>query len=143
MKDRAPFRWALRVYYEHTDAGGVVYHPVYASFMQQARTEMLRQAGTDLGALVLKDRVVFAVRSISMEFRAPARLDDLIEVTVTAQDIRSASITFEQEIFRDDQLLCSGCVRVASVCADQFRPVALPERLDPFLAWLRSQKDHC
>jgi len=134
-----PFRWPIRVYYEHTDAGGVVYHSVYAQFMEQARTEFLRQMGVSLGTLVQEVGVIFAVRALALEYRAPARLDDLLEVTVAAREIRPASITFEQRIFRETQLLCTGVVRVASICANRFRPVPLPSSLDPVLQCLLDQ----
>jgi acyl-CoA thioester hydrolase len=134
-----PFRWPIRVYYEHTDAGGVVYHAVYAQFLEQARTEFLRQMGVSLGVFAEEVGVVFAVRALALEFIAPARLDDLLEVTVAAREVRPASITFEQSIFRESRLLCSGVVRVASICAKRFRPVPLPTSLDPFLQRLLDQ----
>jgi len=125
----ALFSWPVRVYYENTDAGGVVYHSNYVAFMERARTEFLRSLGVELGALEREQRVLFAVRSMKIDFRSPARLDDLLDVTVDIKDSRPASLTFLQSIRQGDRIMCDGEVRVASISADHFRPVAIPPNL--------------
>jgi len=134
------FSWPVRVYYENTDAGGVVYHSNYVTFMERARTEFLRSLGVELGALERDARVLFAVRSMTIDFRSPARLDDLLEVTVDIKETRPASLTFLQSIRRDGRVLCDGEVRVASISADFFRPVAIPSELVELLGSVLAKK---
>jgi acyl-CoA thioester hydrolase len=128
------FSWPVRVYYENTDAGGVVYHSNYLTFMERARTEFLRSRGVELSLLEQEAGVLFAVRSVSVDFRAPARLDDLLEVTVDIKEIRPASLTFLQSVRRADRILCEGDVRVAALSADHFRPVAIPSHIAGLMA---------
>jgi len=128
------FTWPVRVYYEDTDAGGVVYHANYIKFMERARTEFLRYLGFELTVLEREQRLIFAVRGLSVDYRRPARLNDWLEVSVGLEAVRSASLLFGQEVRRDGDLLCDARVRVASLTADTFRPMALPafmlDRLD-------------
>jgi acyl-CoA thioester hydrolase len=136
----ALFSWPVRVYYENTDAGGVVYHSNYVTFMERARTEFLRSLGVELGALERDEHVLFAVRSVAIDFRSPARLDDLLDVTVDIKDARPASLTFLQSVRRDGRVLCEGEVRVASISADHFKPVAIPPKLVDLLGVVFAKK---
>ena len=90
------FVWPVRVYYEDTDAGGVVYYANYLKFMERARTEWLRTRGFEQDVLIKEQDLVFAVRSLSIDYLRPARLDDLLQVRVTVSELRRASIVFEQ-----------------------------------------------
>jgi acyl-CoA thioester hydrolase len=128
------FSWPVRIYYEDTDAGGVVYHTNYIKFMERARTEFLRSQGIELDVMEQEHRILFAIRALSVEYRRPARLNDLLRVTVDFDAVRSASLMFRQTVFRDDELLCDGSVRVASICADSFRPKAIPDFMQVQLA---------
>ena len=125
----AHFVWPVRVYYEDTDASGVVYHGSYLHYFERARTEWLRSLG--LMQQDLRDRfgVVFTVADLEVRFRQPARLDDDLEVVVTIPHVRHASLTFEQVLRRkgQDDVLSSAKVRVGCVDAAQFRPCPLPE----------------
>lgn len=121
------FRWPVRIYYEDTDAGGLVYHANYIKFMERARTEFLRTLGFELDALEREQRLLFAIRGLSVDYYRPARLDDLLEVTVGFEAVRPASLRFVQNIQRDGETLCAGRVRVTAISADRFRPMALPE----------------
>lgn len=125
------FLWPVRVYYEDTDAGGVVYHSNYLKFMERARTEWLRHLGFEQNALLREAGVLFAVRRVELDFRGPARFDDGLRVVSRVVEIRRASLLFQQEIFRenDERLLCDGRVLVAAIDAERFRPCALPGRL--------------
>jgi acyl-CoA thioester hydrolase len=124
------FRWPVRVYYEDTDAGGVVYHSNYINFMERARTEYLRSHGLELNAMQRDYGLIFAVRALSVDYRRPARLNDALEVTVAVDSVRSASLVFHQTILNESGvLLCDGVVRVVSLSAHQFRPMALPDIL--------------
>ena len=121
------FRWPVRIYYEDTDAGGVVYHANYIRFMERARTEFLRSLGIELSVMEKERGVVFAIHSLAVEFLKPARLDDHLEVTVAlAQPVRPASILFVQTIRRDGRVLCTGRMKVVSLSAQHFRPTAIP-----------------
>ncbi|HAZ61754.1 MAG TPA: tol-pal system-associated acyl-CoA thioesterase [Gammaproteobacteria bacterium] len=126
---QAHFQWAARVYWEDTDAGGVVYHATYLRFMERARTEWLRNLGVGQRARMEAGQPVFAVRRMTLDFHAPARLDDLLCVTVSADRRRGASLDLTQHVFREDgTLLVSATVQV--VCIDsRFRPVRMPPDL--------------
>ena len=126
------FKWPVRVYYEDTDAGGVVYHTNYIKYFERARTEWLRSLGFSQLRLAREERVLFSVVSLATEFRRPARLDDTLEVRSSAELSGGASVHFAQEIWRDGaepELLATGQVRVACIDADTFRPRRLPDTL--------------
>lgn len=123
------YRLVVRVYYEDTDAGGVVYYANYLKYLERARTEWLRDAGIDHRTLVAQWNLLFTVRSVGIDYRAPARLDDRLEVEARVVRIGRASVDFAQAVRRDDTELCSARVRVACLDADTFRPRALPAEL--------------
>lgn len=133
-KDAIPpsgaFSWPVRVYWEDTDAGGVVYHAAYVRFFERGRTEWLRDLGFDQGRIRDELGVLFAVRSMEIGFRKPARFDDRLEVSVYDVAARRASLELSQAIRREDEaLLCEARVRVACVDAQKFSPVPIPERI--------------
>ena len=123
------FSWPTRVYWEDTDAGGVVYHAQYLAFLERARTEWLRARGKGQQALRVDHDLVFAVRSMRIEFRQPARLDDALDVTVGLRQCRRASLVIAQAIRREGVLLLDAEVRVAALNASDFRPRAIPDPL--------------
>ena len=125
------FIWPLRVYYEDTDAGGVVYYANYLKFMERCRTEWLRSLGFEQDRLLKEEGVVFAVRHVEADFRAPARFNDALVVEARIIKKGKASLTFRQEIRResDQQLLCIGDVKVACIDAQGFRPTPIPEKI--------------
>jgi acyl-CoA thioester hydrolase len=125
------FSWPIRVYWEDTDGGGVVYHASYLRFLERARTEWLRSLGIGQQALRETQDVVFAVRSVQMDFLAPARLDDEIEATVLLTERRRASLAFEQVLRRraDGVVLVEARVRAACLTASTFRPRGIPDGL--------------
>ena len=129
MSEAAPFQWPVRVYWEDTDAGGVVYHAQYLAFMERARSEWMRAIGFGQDRLRLESNLCFVVRAMSIDFRAPARLDDLLSVSVRLAQCRGASLVIAQEIRRGDALLVGATVRVAAVSADAFRPRPIPDAL--------------
>lgn len=126
-----PFRWPVRVYWEDTDAGGVVYHASYLRFLERARSEHLRHLGIEQEALRKDNNVVFVVRDIAIGFLKPARLDDLLDVSVVLAGRRPASLMFQQQILRrsDGLLLVEASVRAACVDAAGFRPRPIPDGL--------------
>ena len=123
------FSWPTRVYWEDTDAGGVVYHARYVAFMERARTEWMRALGYGQERTRQDHGLVFAVRSMRIDFLKPARLDDALAVAVVLRQCRRASMVFEQRIVRDDELLLTAEVRIAALDADTFRPRGLEEAL--------------
>lgn len=123
------FSWPIRVYWEDTDGGGVVYHAGYLRFLERARTEWLRSLGIEQEALRRTHDVVFAVRSVALDFLAPARLDDELAATVELTAVRGASLAFGQSVVRvaDGATLVRATVRAACLTASTFRPRPLPE----------------
>ncbi len=124
-----PFRMPLRVYYEDTDAGGVVYYANYLAFMERARTEWLRSLGYENQQLLDEQGVVFAVRRAAVDYLSPARLDDLLEVVVSLSRIKRASLVFEQQILRGEELLCKGEITLVCVALEHFKPTAIPDSI--------------
>ena len=122
----ADFRLPVRVYYEDTDAAGVVYYANYLRFCERARTEWLRALGFEQQALLADQGVGFVVRSVHADYLSPARLDDEISVVSTISGLRKASIVFQQEIRRGDERLFTAQVVLACVDWRRQRPVAIP-----------------
>lgn len=121
------FVWPVRVYYEDTDAGGVVYYANYLRFFERARTEWLRTLGFEQDALLRDAGVVFAVRRVEVDYLRPARFNDLLAVQARVAERGRASLVFEQEIRRDGEVLCRGLVKVACLDAASFRPAPIPQ----------------
>lgn len=123
------FSHPVRVYWEDTDAGGVVYHAQYLAFLERARSEWMRALGRGQELLRVEHDLVFAVRAMRIDFRAPARLDDLLEVGVVLADCRRASLVLAQAVRRDGELLLEAEVRLAALGAADFRPRPVPAAL--------------
>jgi acyl-CoA thioester hydrolase len=102
-----PFSWPMRVYYQHTDAGGMVFHANYLSFMECARTELLQSLGFDLGELARRDHVLFVVHSAQIAYHKPALLNDSLTVTERVARVGQARLVFEQAVSREEELLAS------------------------------------
>ena len=120
------FRWRLRVYYEDTDAGGIVYYANYLKFFERCRTEWLRALGIDQTALARDAGLQFVVKSIACEYRQPARLDDELTVLACIERIGGASLIFVQQLWRDSVLLADGRIKVACVDVRSLAPAPLP-----------------
>lgn len=134
MHRPATFSFPTRVYWEDTDAGGVVYHARYVAFLERARTEWLRSLGHGQDALRDRFNLVFAVRSMRIDFLAPARLDDALDVDVGLLACRGASAVFSQAVRRGDAVLLTAEVKVASLDATTFRPRAIPDPIHALLS---------
>ena len=120
-----PAALTIRVYYEDTDAGGVVYYANYLKFFERARTEWLRHLGVDQTQLATAERRLFVVKNVEIQYRRPARLDDELTIHTEVSHLGRASIRFEQRALRGDELLCQATVTVCCVDADRFRPTDL------------------
>ena len=123
------FEWPIRVYYEDTDSGGVVYHSNYLNFMERARTEWLRNLGYEQDELIINHQCIFAVHSMQLNFKRAAKFNDRLIVRSHLIKVSGASLEFEQKIFRDDELLCEAEVKIASLDANRFRPKSIPQLL--------------
>ncbi len=132
-RPRAAFEWPVRVYWEDTDAGGVVYHARYLHFLERARSEWLRALGIDQSRLASERGILFAVTAMELRFRAPARLDDELVASVALVERRPASLKFSQHLVRrrDNRTILSAGVRAACLDAAGFRPQPIPEDLFP------------
>jgi len=124
---RSPFRWPVRVYYEDTDAGGVVYYANYLSFMERARTEWLRFHGFELPVPAGSHGVLFVVRGVEIEYLRPARLNDSLEVTVELVDHGRSQIHALQHVLRGQELLAKAKVRAVCVNARSIKPARIPQ----------------
>jgi acyl-CoA thioester hydrolase len=125
------FVWPVRVYYEDTDAAGVVYYANYLKFMERARTEWLRSLGFEQDRLRTEHGTIFAVRQIEVDYHRPALFNDALLVKARVAAKGRASLTFEQEVLRaaDHSLLCSGRVKIACLHAGTLRPAPIPKQL--------------
>ena len=123
------FIWPVRVYYEDTDAGGVVFYANYLKFFERARTEMLRAMGYEQDKLIVNTGIIFAVRSVQVDYLSPARFNELLQVSAEVTLAKKVSLTFEQLITRGDDVLCTSNIRIACLDAKTLRPKAIPENL--------------
>jgi len=132
----AEFSWPVRVYYEDTDNGGMVYHANYLKFMERARTEWLRTRGVEQDVLMQQEGLIFAVYSVQLDYLRPARFNQLLSVSSNVAEVGKASLIFDQAInlitneendgVNRDLLLCQGRIRVACLDANSLKPRAIP-----------------
>ena len=127
MRSMIEFRLPIRVYVEDTDAGGIVFYANYLKFMERARTELMRSLGFDKPALF--DGLQFVVHEVALKYHSPAVLDD--EIIVTAVLSKAARVTFEmtQQVFRGEELLVEGSIKVACIDARTKRPKGMPKNM--------------
>ncbi len=123
------FSWPVRVYYEDTDTGGVVYYANYLKFFERARTEWLRSSGLNQDKLAQEQGLIFVVRRALLDFLGPARLDDLLEVTVEPLKLARVYVDLVQEVRCGAQVLARAEVRVACLSRRDFKPAAIPQCL--------------
>ena len=123
------FTLPIRVYFQDTDAGGVVYHASYVNFMERARTEWLRSFGFSNTGLMKELGVVFVVRSLKLDYLKPALLDDLLTVSAHLTEIGRSRLTLHQTTMRGDEVLVESEIHLVSIALDTFKPVSVPEVL--------------
>ncbi|MGB5602942.1 MAG: tol-pal system-associated acyl-CoA thioesterase [Gammaproteobacteria bacterium] len=135
MVKQIEFTWPVRVYYEDTDAGGVVYYANYLKFLERARTEYLRELGFEQDQLKQEYGIIFAVHSLTIQYRKPAVFNDALRVTAVISDKGNARLTFKQMITREDQNtpICSAEVSIACLDANKFSPVRIPAHIQEVL----------
>jgi len=123
----------IRVYYEDTDTGGVVYYANYLKFFERGRTEWLRRLGVDQSEMARREHKGFVVKSVQIQYCRPARLDDLLTVRSDITRMGPASINFDQKALRDGELLCESTIQVCCVDQNTFRPAAFSRELRTLL----------
>lgn len=129
MSKRKIFSLPIRVYFQDTDAGGVVYHANYLNFMERARTEWLRTHGYSNAGLMKEFGLVFVVRSFKLDYLKPALLDDVLDVTAQIKDIGRSRISLVQTVRRGVEVLTEAEVHLVCVSLESFKPVSVPEVL--------------
>ena len=129
MSKHKIFNWPVRVYFQDTDAGGVVYHASYVNFMERARTEWLRTYGYSNAALMNGLGVMFVVRTMKLDYLKPALLDDMLNITAQVKEIGRSRLTLLQSVQRCETVLTTAEVHLVCVSRDAFKPVRLPEVL--------------
>ncbi len=126
MSIAEPFRFSIRVYWEDTDAGGVVFYANYLKFFERARTEWLRKLGFGQETMRLEEGAMFVVTHTAVRYVQPARLDDLLELTVELRETGRASLTVSQQALRDGSLIAAGEIKIGCVDAQSFKPRRIP-----------------
>ena len=127
---KSSFSVPVRVFFQDTDAGGVVYHGSYVNFLERARTEWLRECyGYSNKGLMSEFGMVFVVRSLRLDYLKPALLDDLLAVSAQLKDVGRSRVTFSQQVLRGEELLVEAEVDLVCVTMDNFKPVSVPEAL--------------
>lgn len=124
-----PFLWPIRVYYEDTDAGGVVFYANYLAFMERARTEWLRALGFEQPEMAAQDGVLFVVSEVNIKYLKPSRFNDSLQVTVEAVNVGGSRIRFLQQVLRGDEEIARAEVAVVCVSTDTLRPARMPEAM--------------
>jgi len=130
---KSPFRIPVRVYFQDTDAGGVVFHAQYLAFMERARSELLNAAGIDLARLLGKHRVLFLVYQIVVKYHQSARLNELLSVSAEVVKMGRASLVFRQRVERSGELLVEAEITLALVDRDRMKPARMPQELEQAL----------
>ena len=126
MNDPLIFEWPIRVYYEDTDAGGVVYYANYLKYMERARTEWLSSIGCELSTLERVEGIVFVVHRVEIDYRSPAKLGERIDATLTLTELNRASMAVDQDVVRGSELLTHARVALACVDRANWRPKRIP-----------------
>ncbi len=128
MMDR--FEYQIRVYYEDTDAQGVVYYANYLNFLERARSEWLREHGLPVAELANQQNIIFVVRRVEIDYLLPARLDDLLTVSVELLSSSKAGFMLEQQIVNDSKILSKAVLKMACLDATKFKPVRIPDKIN-------------
>jgi acyl-CoA thioester hydrolase len=135
------FVWPVRVYYEDADAAGIVYYANYLKFMERARTEWLRNYGFEQDVLDRDEKIIFAVRSVAVDYHLPAVFNDALEVTAGIKQFGKVSIDFQQQVIRNscgrEELLASGLIRIACLDSETLRPKQIPSPIAEVLLSVR------
>lgn len=123
------FQFTVRVYYEDTDAGGVVYHSNYLNYLERARTEWLRNLGYEQDVLIEQEQLIFAVRNIAIDYILPAKFNDLLTVSTMIENISGVSLEFKQQVFKQESLLAEATVQIVALDSQSLKPKRLNTKI--------------
>tara|TARA_B100000035_G_C20941404_1_gene527720 strand:- start:365 stop:775 length:411 start_codon:yes stop_codon:yes gene_type:complete len=127
MVENISFKWGVRIYFEDTDSGGVVYHSNYLKFMERARTEWLRSLNLNQAELKKKDKIMFVVAKVDINYIKPARFNDQLTIETIVDKIGASKVNLTQDIYRNSDLFTSAKVNIACLNSNNFKPQRIPK----------------
>ena len=127
MVSHLPFKWSVRIYFEDTDSGGVVYHSNYLKFMERARTEWLRSLQINQAELKKKDKMMFVVANVNIDYKKAARFNDELDIETSLDKIGASRIDLNQNIMKNSDLYTSAKVSIACIHSETFKPQRIPK----------------
>ena len=127
MVDHLPFKWSVRIYFEDTDSGGVVYHSNYLKFMERARTEWLRSLHLNQADLKKKDKIMFVVANVNIDYKKAARFNDELDIETSLDNIGASKVDLTQNIMKNSDLYTSAKVNIACIHSETFKPQRIPK----------------
>ena len=127
MVSHLPFKWSVRIYFEDTDSGGVVYHSNYLNFMERARTEWLRSLHLNQADLKKKDKIMFVVANVNIDYKKAARFNDELDIKTSLDKIGASRIDLTQNIMKNSDLYTSARVSIACIHSETFKPQRIPK----------------
>ena len=127
MVDHLPFKWSVRIYFEDTDSGGVVYHSNYLKFMERARTEWLRSLELNQADLKKKDKIMFVVANVNIDYKKAARFNDELDIETSLDNIGASKVDLTQNIMMNSELYTSAKVSIACIDSETFKPQRIPK----------------
>ena len=127
MVSQLPFKWSVRIYFEDTDSGGVVYHSNYLKFMERARTEWLRSLELNQVDLRKKDKIMFVVANVNIDYKKAARFNDELDIVTSVDNIGASKVDLTQNIMKNSELCTSAKVSIACIQSDTFKPQRIPK----------------
>ena len=127
MVGHLPFKWSIRIYFEDTDSGGVVYHSNYLKFMERARTEWLRSLQINQAELKKKDKIMFVVANVNIDYKKAARFNDVLDIKTSLDKIGASRVDLTQNIMKNSELYTSAKVSIACIHSETFKPQRIPK----------------
>ena len=127
MVSQLPFKWSVRIYFEDTDSGGVVYHSNYLKFMERARTEWLRSLQINQAELKKKDKIMFVVANVNIDYKKAARFNDELDIETSVDNIGASKVNLTQNIMKNLELYTSAKVSIACIHSETFKPQRIPK----------------
>ena len=127
MVGHLPFKWSIRIYFEDTDSGGVVYHSNYLKFMERARTEWLRSLELNQANMKKKDKIMFVVANVNIDYKKAARFNDELDIETSIDKIGASRVDLTQNIMKNSDLYTSAKVNIACIHSETFKPQRIPK----------------
>ena len=127
MVSHLPFKWSIRIYFEDTDSGGVVYHSNYLKFMERARTEWLRSLNLNQADLKKKDKIMFVVTKVNIDYKKAAQFNDALDIETSVDNIGASKVDLTQNIMKNSELYTSAKVSIACIHSETFKPQRIPK----------------